>query len=180
MRLKEIAGEMEKLREQLQPYTTLQESIGSYINDIEGLNTEQKNLLMDIIHYTLNPQPASGLIRRLNNSTTILALNSIQNAINQLPDLVLTFYKDGWGATIEGLKNKRISVKDLGLTETTFDFVKNRNSPLKKFLETKWGGKEVYNLLQKVNPLTLLETFDVFGKNSKLNARLINAEKFLK
>lgn len=164
LRRKEIQEDISNIENKIPEDTPLKESIGSYVDEIEGLNLENKFKLKEILNAVLNPLATNKWSSFLSNSSFGLALNSIKNAVNQLPELAISFYKNGILRTANTLTSpKKITIEDLGLGDLVFDISK-KDSKFFKFL----------------SKYTLLDKFDAFGKNTFINAKLKLTQDLLK
>lgn len=164
LRRKEIQEAISDIENKIPEDTPLKESIGSYVDEIEGLSLENKFKLKEILNAVLNPLATNKWSSFLSNSSFGLALNSIKNAVNQLPELAISFYKNGILRTANTLTSpKKITIEDLGLGDLVFDISK-KDSKFFKFL----------------SKYTLLDKFDAFSKNTFINAKLKLTQDLLK
>ena len=160
MRDKDINKQIDELRQTLDIDNILENSIASYVNQIENISSKDAALLKNTLLYVLNPSTTSGFSKIISNSSYFIALTGIINVIRQFKDLATTFYKNGFFNTVTAKKN--IDVKDLGLSE-------NLNEML--------GSQEWISRIFKITGFTKI---DLFAKNIFLNASLNKIKKLLK
>ena len=159
IRNEDINEQIDKLRQSLDIDNILENSIASYVSQIENISSKDATLLKNTLLYVLNPSTTSGFSKIISNSSYFIALTGILNVIRQFKDLATTFYKNGFFNTIMAEKN--IDVKDLGLSE-------NLNEML--------GSQEWISRIFKV---TGFNKADLFAKNTFLNASLNKTKKLL-
>lgn len=160
-RISQIQKEIDNIKEQLPEETTLENSIGQYVSKIENLDIEQQKQLRELLTYIFNPVSTGKLNKILMNSSYSLALNSFKNALNQLPELANTFYKNGFYTSIEAINNKKIDLKDLGIN--TSDMF-----------------QDSFQLTDTIMKLTGFNALDTFSKNVFINANLIKIKELIK
>ena len=164
IRINEVREEIENLEKEIGISDVLENSIANYINKIENLTTEQSKLLKRVLQAVLNPAMSGKWTKFVNNSGSILALNSISNAINQLPELANSFFKNGFLATSESLLNsKKIDLNDLGIGDILEEIEENKSGFIKKMMK-----------------FTGFDFIDSLGKNTFINASLLNIQENLK
>jgi len=164
IRIKEIKQEIQALQEQIGVSETLENSIAKYVENIPNLTTEKQKLLKRVITAIMNPAITGTGSKFWGWSGSLLALNSVKNAVNQLPELANSMYKNGFIHTLEAITNKNdIDLKDIGVEDILQDITMNPAGFANKIL--KWTG---------------LEAIDSFGKNTYLNSTLLKVKEDLR
>lgn len=160
-KIKSLKLEIEEINSELPEESTLEKSIGKYVSSIENLDIEKQKQLRELLTYIFNPVSTGRLNKILTNTSYGLALNSIKNAINQLPELANSMYKNGFLNTINSVVGNKLTIKDL-------------------WINTKDMFQDSFQLVDAIMKYTGFNALDTFSKNVFINANLKNIQQLIK
>ena len=165
----EIEEAAKEIKNILGDEENVEDSIGALITQLSSkgeIYVKDEKLIREMLLARFNASRACEPIKIVRDLSYIATLNDITNAITQFGDLAFSVYKYGFENTFKGIKKPfEITKEDLGLNDMAYEF--SNPSLLSNWLKKqfKWIG---------------LNAIDGLGKNTIIQASLLNAQKKIK
>lgn len=161
--LSNLSKEIEKI---LGDVNHVEDSIGRLIADLAEKNiihVKDERIIRDLLVSRFNTLRLEKFALSVRDTSTIVTLNDITNAVTQITDLSFSAFKFGLFNTIQGARNiENLTREDLGINNIAEEFR---------------GSSGLSNWLNKQLKIIGLDLIDGFAKNVAINASVISARK---
>lgn len=162
----EIKTASEEITKILGSSESVEDSIGALVTKLAqngDIYAKDEKLIRDMLLARFNASRVAEPIKIVRDLSYIATLNDFTNALTQFGDLAFSVYKYGFEDTFKGLKKPfEITREDLGINDMAHEF--SNPSALSKWLKKQF---------QFIG----LSAIDGLGKNTIIQASLLNAQK---